>query len=163
MFELVAPGADLEAAAARLDVTGYEARDLYPDALPCLRELRGRGLAVGVCGNQPEATEAFLRELGVPLDLVGSSARWGVEKPDPAFYARIAAELGAAAGRDRARRRPRRQRRRAGARRRAWSRSTCGAGRGACCRRAGPRRRRRTWRSTGSPALPDALDAIGRR
>ena len=50
-------------------------------------------MAVGVCGNQPEATEAFLRELGVPLDLVGSSERWGVEKPDPAFYARIAAEL----------------------------------------------------------------------
>ena len=93
VFELVAPGADLEAAAARLEVTGYEARDLYADALPCLVELRARGLAVGVCGNQPEATEAFLRELGVPLDLVGSSARWGVEKPEPAFYARIAAEL----------------------------------------------------------------------
>ena len=93
VFELVAPGADLEAAAARLDVTGYEACDLYPDALPCLRALRDRGLAVGVCGNQPEATEAFLRDLGVPLDLVGSSQRWGVEKPDPAFYARIAAEL----------------------------------------------------------------------
>ena len=64
-----------------------------PDPTPHDGDLLVDGLAVGVCGNQPEATEAFLRDLGVPLDLVGSSERWGVEKPDPAFYARVAAEL----------------------------------------------------------------------
>jgi FMN phosphatase YigB (HAD superfamily) len=93
VFELAAPGADLDAAAARLDFAGYEARDLYPDALPCLHELAAARYAVGIAGNQPEATEAFLRELGVELALVGSSARWGVAKPDPAFFARLAAEL----------------------------------------------------------------------
>ena len=35
----------------------------------------------------------ILRSLDVPLDLVASSTRWGVEKPAPEFFARISAEL----------------------------------------------------------------------
>jgi FMN phosphatase YigB (HAD superfamily) len=44
---------------------------------------------VGVAGNQPAAAEAVLNGLGLPLDLVASSASWGVEKPDPRFFERI--------------------------------------------------------------------------
>lgn len=72
----------------------YEQIDLYPDALPCLHELRARGFRIGLAGNQPARTERFLRELGVDVELVASSATWGVEKPSPAFFERLAWELG---------------------------------------------------------------------
>jgi FMN phosphatase YigB (HAD superfamily) len=32
--------------------------------------------------------------MGIAVDLLASSARWGVHKPSPAFFARLAAELG---------------------------------------------------------------------
>jgi FMN phosphatase YigB (HAD superfamily) len=68
--------------------------ELYPDALPCLDGLRSRGLVVGAVGNTPEEAEELLRDR---VDLVGSSARWGVEKPAPGFFARLVAEAGVAA------------------------------------------------------------------
>ena len=68
--------------------------DLYPDALPCLSALRDRGLRVGITGNQPSAMEAALVAAGVPADVVGSSERWGVEKPAPEFFRRLLAEAG---------------------------------------------------------------------
>jgi hypothetical protein len=71
----------------------YAAQDLYPDALPCLAELKARGYRLGLAGNQPARTEHFLRTLGVDVDLVASSASWGVEKPSPGFFERLAAEL----------------------------------------------------------------------
>ena len=70
------------------------AEDLYPDAVECLRALHDAGYRIGVVGNQPARAEAALRELGLPLDLLAISATWGVEKPDPRFFERIAAELG---------------------------------------------------------------------
>jgi HAD superfamily hydrolase (TIGR01509 family) len=70
----------------------WERVEFYSDALPCLDRLRSRGLLVGAVGNTPEAAEDLLRE---HADVVGSSARWGVEKPAPSFFARIAAETGA--------------------------------------------------------------------
>jgi len=70
-------------------IYALEASDLYPDALPCLRRCRAAGLLVGIAGNQPTAVEAVLREAGVTADVVASSATWGVEKPDPAFFERI--------------------------------------------------------------------------
>jgi HAD superfamily hydrolase (TIGR01509 family) len=69
-----------------------EARDFYPDALPCLRALRDRGLLVGLAGNQPEAMVSELRACGVEVDVLASSEGWGVEKPSQEFFARIAAE-----------------------------------------------------------------------
>ena len=66
-----------------------EPGDLYPDALPALRALRRAGYVVGIAGNQPAGAEAQLRAAGADLDLVASSARWGVTKPDPAFFARL--------------------------------------------------------------------------
>lgn len=70
------------------------AEDLYPDAVDCLRAVRDAGYRVGVVGNQPARAEAALAGLGLPLDFVGSSARWGIEKPDLRFFARIVSELG---------------------------------------------------------------------
>jgi HAD superfamily hydrolase (TIGR01509 family) len=69
----------------------FEPDDLYPDALPCLSALRSRGLLVGAMGNTPEVVEDFLRQ---HVDLVGSSERWGVEKPSPAFFQRVVEESG---------------------------------------------------------------------
>jgi FMN phosphatase YigB (HAD superfamily) len=64
----------------------------YEDALPCLRSLRDAAFLLGAVGNTPEAVEAELRTY---VDVVGSSARWGVEKPAPDFFRRIIAEAGA--------------------------------------------------------------------
>jgi HAD superfamily hydrolase (TIGR01509 family) len=69
--------------------------ELYPDALPCLAALRKSGYVVGAVGNTPEAVEA---ELGKHVDVVGSSARWGVEKPAPEFFRRLVHEAGAEPG-----------------------------------------------------------------
>jgi FMN phosphatase YigB (HAD superfamily) len=69
----------------------WDSEDFYPDALPCLAVLRDRGLRVGAVGNTLTDAEDLLRE---HVDLVGSSARWGVEKPAPAFFERIVSECG---------------------------------------------------------------------
>jgi HAD superfamily hydrolase (TIGR01549 family) len=93
VFELVRPGIDLDAEREkRRRAQGQESfrpSDLYPDALPCLERLRAAGYRIGLAGNQPEWAEDALRRLGVPCDHVASSARWGVEKPSPEFFARI--------------------------------------------------------------------------
>ncbi len=98
VFELVRPGLDLEAEQRRRTAAGWRYRfergDFYPDALPCLAALRAAGFRLGVAGNQPETAEAALAEAGVAADFVASSARWGVEKPDPAFFARVAEAAG---------------------------------------------------------------------
>jgi HAD superfamily hydrolase (TIGR01662 family) len=99
VFELVRPGIDVEAEHRRRAAAGWrytlEPADFYPDVLPCLAGLRDAGFRVGVAGNQPEAAEASLAALGVPADFIASSARWGVEKPDPAFFARAAEAVAA--------------------------------------------------------------------
>jgi FMN phosphatase YigB (HAD superfamily) len=96
-FALVSPGFDfqreLRAKEERGTPWGFDASDLYPDAVPCLEELRAAGLRVGVVGNQPAVVESMLPELHGAVDLVGSSGRWGVEKPSPAFFERVAGEL----------------------------------------------------------------------
>ena len=71
-----------------------ELRDFYPDALPCLERLRARGLVLGLAGNQPESAAVDLARCGLEADLLATSAGWGVEKPSPAFFERISAELG---------------------------------------------------------------------
>jgi FMN phosphatase YigB (HAD superfamily) len=64
-------------------------RDLHADALPCFAALRARGLRLGAAGNMYSHHEHFLRP---HLDFVGSSERWGVEKPDPRFFAHVVEE-----------------------------------------------------------------------
>jgi FMN phosphatase YigB (HAD superfamily) len=94
VFQLLRPGFDIEAALRARAGEGYrytiERGDLYPDALACLTDLRRRGCAIGLAGNQPEEAEAALRDLGAPADFIASSARWGVEKPSLLFFEKIA-------------------------------------------------------------------------
>ncbi len=66
-----------------------QASDFYPDALPCLLELRAAGIKIGIAGNQPVQTEQILRNLDIPTDYLASSATWGVEKPNLEFFKRI--------------------------------------------------------------------------
>lgn len=73
--------------------SSWEPDDLYPDALPCLATLRSRDLRVSAVGNTPVETEHLLREF---VDVLGSSGRWGVAKPAPEFFERIAVETGLA-------------------------------------------------------------------
>jgi FMN phosphatase YigB (HAD superfamily) len=70
-------------------------RDLHPDALPCFAALRARGLRLGAAGNMYAHHEEFLRP---HLDFVGSSERWGVEKPAEGFFAQIVKKAGVPAG-----------------------------------------------------------------
>jgi FMN phosphatase YigB (HAD superfamily) len=102
VFELVEPGFDYAAEHARREAAGWryalEPGDFYPDALPCLREARAAGFRVGIAGNQPQAAETALAALGAPADFVASSARWGVEKPDPGFFAKVAEAAAEPAG-----------------------------------------------------------------
>jgi FMN phosphatase YigB (HAD superfamily) len=101
VFELVRPGLDLALEQERRAAAGWrytlEPGDFYPDALPCLGALRAAGFRIGIAGNQPEAVETSLAALGVPSDFIASSARWGVEKPDPAFFAKAVEAAGAPA------------------------------------------------------------------
>ncbi|MFM0210213.1 HAD family hydrolase [Paraburkholderia sediminicola] len=70
------------------DVYSITPDDFYPDAIPCLTRLRNDGLLIGIAGNQPLEAEHALRTLGVPADIVASSASWHVEKPAPEFFER---------------------------------------------------------------------------
>jgi FMN phosphatase YigB (HAD superfamily) len=98
VFELLRPGLDLaresEARAAAGLAERIELGDFYPDALPCLRVLRARGYRIGLAGNQPAQAEEQLRAIGLPVDVVASSAGWGVEKPSAAFFARVVETAG---------------------------------------------------------------------
>jgi HAD superfamily hydrolase (TIGR01662 family) len=73
----------------------YSEDDLYPDARPALAEVRACGVLVGVAGNQTPAMEEWARSVGLPVDLVTSSASLGVRKPDSAFFERLVSLAGA--------------------------------------------------------------------
>lgn len=70
-----------------------EREGFHPDALPALTECRAAGLRVGIAGNQPQGAVEALTAAGAHADLLASSADRGIAKPDPAFFARIAAGL----------------------------------------------------------------------
>jgi FMN phosphatase YigB (HAD superfamily) len=92
VFGVPRPGEALDPVRGPLR-TVLRADDLYPDARPCLVELRRLGFRIGIAANQPDRATEILSTVGVELDLVATSAAWSVEKPSPAFFARIAAEL----------------------------------------------------------------------
>lgn len=100
MFDIVAPGVDIAAEADRRRAAGWRYRfepgDFYPDAIPCLQGLRAAGYRVGLAGNQPDEAEGALVEAQAPADFIASSARWGVEKPSPAFFAKVEEAAGVA-------------------------------------------------------------------
>ena len=93
VFDLVAPGLNLEK--ARLEkrergfADGFDVQDFYPDAIPCLNELKSRGFLIGLSGNQPAQAEEVLRKLDLGADFIASSSSWGVEKPDAQFFRKI--------------------------------------------------------------------------
>ncbi|MFC9969638.1 HAD family hydrolase [Spirillospora sp. NPDC127200] len=94
LFEHFKPGFDLaeeEKRRAEAGVpNGFGREDLYPDARGCLAGLRAQGLFVGVAGNQPADAEGQFSALGLPVDALGISEVWGVEKPAPEFFERCA-------------------------------------------------------------------------
>jgi FMN phosphatase YigB (HAD superfamily) len=98
VFELVRPGLDLEAEMRARTGAGwtyrFEPGDFYPDALPCLAALKAAGYRIGLAGNQPQGAEAALKAAKVPADFIASSDGWGVEKPDPAFFSKVAEAAG---------------------------------------------------------------------
>lgn len=98
VFRIFDPDFDYHAAwqerVARGESYEFLASDFYPDAIPCLRELKRLGYKVGIAGNQPEGCEAALRRAGVEADIMASSALWGVEKPSLEFFERIIAASG---------------------------------------------------------------------
>jgi HAD superfamily hydrolase (TIGR01662 family) len=97
-FQAFRPGFDLteererRAAAGKPETFGEE--NLYPDARPCMKALRNLGLLVGLAGNQTARAEAILRALALPVDVIGTSDGWGVEKPSSAFFERLVQEAG---------------------------------------------------------------------
>jgi HAD superfamily hydrolase (TIGR01549 family) len=65
--------------------------DWYPDAVPCIQRLRDAGYRVCAVGNTPQFTEEHVAQY---VEVLGSSERWGIAKPDPRFFARIVEVLG---------------------------------------------------------------------
>lgn len=68
---------------------GFTAQDLYADALPAIAALRALGIRVAVIGNQPARRHEELLALGLDVDVLAMSDALGVEKPSPAFFARV--------------------------------------------------------------------------
>ncbi len=97
-FDYFRPGFNLALERGRREAAGrpesFGPEDLYPDARRCVAQLRANGYLIGVAGNQTLQAEKLLRGLELPADWIGTSASWGVEKPSPAFFARIVAECG---------------------------------------------------------------------
>jgi len=93
-FQYFRPGFDLAAERELREQAGagenYSESDLYPDVRPALAALRGMGLWVGIAGNQTARAGRILRELSLPADFIATSAEWGIAKPDPAFFRRVA-------------------------------------------------------------------------
>jgi FMN phosphatase YigB (HAD superfamily) len=97
------PGFNLEEARAARRQAGrideFLEKDIYPDALPCVARLKAAGLKTGAAGNMSVDVEGFLASSGLVFDMVGSSQRWGVEKPNPVFFERVVAAVGLPADR----------------------------------------------------------------
>jgi len=90
-FGLEKARADRERAGRRDE---FLAVDIYPDASPCIARLKAAGLKTGAAGNMSADGERFLAGSGLELDMIASSQRWGVEKPDPMFFDRVIEAMG---------------------------------------------------------------------
>lgn len=97
VFDAFRPGFDLDRAFAERRAAGhlkpFTVDDVYADVRACFDELQTAGYRLAIAGNQPAAAEAVVRELKLSVELVAASERWGVEKPSPAFFERLSAEL----------------------------------------------------------------------
>jgi HAD superfamily hydrolase (TIGR01549 family) len=73
---------------------GFQAVDLYPDALPAIAALTEAGYRLAVLANQPASRSGELRALGVAPEVLAMSDEMGVAKPDPGFFARALELMG---------------------------------------------------------------------
>ncbi|MGQ4728882.1 HAD family hydrolase [Streptomyces sp. Ju416(a)] len=99
-LRILRPGMDVEEACRARAAAGrgehLDESDLYQDVRPALGELRAAGVRVVVAGDGTVRAGELLRALDLPADLVVTSDEWGVRKPDPEFFARVAEASGAA-------------------------------------------------------------------
>jgi HAD superfamily hydrolase (TIGR01549 family) len=65
--------------------------DWYPDAVPCIERLRDAGYRVCAVGNTPQFIEEHVAQY---VEVLGSSERWQIWKPDPRFFDRIVEAVG---------------------------------------------------------------------
>jgi HAD superfamily hydrolase (TIGR01549 family) len=73
---------------------GFQVDDVYPDAIPAMEALRGRGYRMAVIGNQPTSRTAELRRIGVEAEVMAMSAEMGIAKPSQQFFERVLELLG---------------------------------------------------------------------
>ena len=68
---------------------------IFDDVLPCLRELRRRGLKLGVISNWDDRLRPLLRDLRLEgcFDCLVISGEAGAQKPDPKIFQVAAAQL----------------------------------------------------------------------
>jgi HAD superfamily hydrolase (TIGR01662 family) len=95
-------GVDLDALSREIDAENnpdddMRTEDFYPDAIPTLKALVAAGHRIALAANQPARAQLALEGLGLPVDFVATSSKWGVAKPSPEFFARVIAEAGVAA------------------------------------------------------------------
>ena len=92
---LAKPGCDPAAEWAAREAAGcgeaLTEEDLYEDVRPALAALRSAGFWVGIAGNQSAKAAGMLRALALPCDALATSGEWGVAKPAPEFFKRVAA------------------------------------------------------------------------
>ncbi|MFE3452204.1 HAD family hydrolase [Nonomuraea sp. NPDC059194] len=100
-FEILRPGLDIEAEIAAWERdepdslrNHFDADDLYPDVRPALQGLRDAGIQVIIAGNQPTRAYDALLAMDLPVDSIHTSDGWGVAKPAPEFFAKVAAVAG---------------------------------------------------------------------
>lgn len=76
-------------------IIGYQigSSDLYPDVLRTLTRLKHDGYILATAGNQSANVQSEMESIDLPVNFNGTSAGWGLSKPDPAFFRRIADEL----------------------------------------------------------------------
>jgi HAD superfamily hydrolase (TIGR01662 family) len=92
-FQVFRPGFDLDVEREKRSAAGkpesYGEDDLYPDVRPALKALRAKGFWIGIVGNQTARSGEILRTLALPADFIATSDDWGVQKPDPEFFANV--------------------------------------------------------------------------
>ena len=85
----VDPAVEVRRRVSSADFEAFGEEDLYPDVRPALTALCQAGVWVAIVGNQSLASEATLQQMGLPCDLIATSASWDVRKPDAEYFERI--------------------------------------------------------------------------
>jgi phosphoglycolate phosphatase-like HAD superfamily hydrolase len=85
VFEIFQPRIDLDRERELRQDAGqtdsFRPEKLYDDVIPCFQELHAVGYRIGVAGNHHREFVKPLQNINLPLDFLGSSDEWGVEKP----------------------------------------------------------------------------------